>query len=376
MRGWCSLLVLVAAAVAGAACAAEPAAAPPPARAPVDYAQDANWLCRPGRTDACAIDLNASAMDTKGVSTPKPVAAATDAAVDCFYVYPTVSKQKTDFADLSQDEAILNVVHVQAARFTAKCRVFAPVYRQVTLAGLNRSLAPGGPKLDLAPAYEDVRDAWRRYLAHDNGGRGVVLVGHSQGSLLLAQLLAEEIEGKPAQKLLVSALLAGHPAIVVPQGKDVGGTFRSTPLCRSATQTGCVVVYSSYLEDDARTPRFFANNPGNGLVAACVNPAALGGGSAALDAYLRKPPMAPESAPPWVEAVGQMTGECVSDAAGTVLRVHVVEPAVYGGLLKTYLTRMSPFPGWGLHLLDINLVQGDLVGLVGTQGAAWAARAK
>ena len=43
----------------------------------------------------------------------------------------------------------------------------------------------------------DVRAAWREYLANHNKGRPFVLIGHSQGSLMLQQLIAHEIEGKP-----------------------------------------------------------------------------------------------------------------------------------------------------------------------------------
>ena len=47
-------------------------------------------------------------------------------------------------------------------------------------------------------AYADVREAWRTYLRKYNHGRGVVLIGHSQGSFVLRQLIAEEIDRKPA----------------------------------------------------------------------------------------------------------------------------------------------------------------------------------
>ena len=53
------------------------------------------------------------------------------------------------------------------------------------------------PAASRALAYDDVRDAWNEYLAHDNHGRGVVLIGHSQGTRVLIQLVKEEIDGKP-----------------------------------------------------------------------------------------------------------------------------------------------------------------------------------
>ena len=89
----------------------------------------------------------------------------------------------------------------------------------------------GGASLDKGPQYDDVRDAWRYYLEHDNRGRGVVLVGHSQGSFILTELIRQEIDGKPVQSRLVSAILLGA-TFAVPRGKDVGGSFQHIPLCR------------------------------------------------------------------------------------------------------------------------------------------------
>ena len=52
-----------------------------------------------------------------------------------------------------------SIARFQAARYAGTCRVFAPVYRQVTLAGLSTA-APA----DRERAYRDVRAAWRDYL--------------------------------------------------------------------------------------------------------------------------------------------------------------------------------------------------------------------
>ena len=51
---------------------------------------------------------------------------------------------------------------------------------------------------------QDVKAAWEHYLAYNNVGRGVVLIGHSQGSGLLTRLIASEIDGKPVQVGIVS----------------------------------------------------------------------------------------------------------------------------------------------------------------------------
>ena len=135
--------------------------------------------------------------------------------------------------------------------------------------------------------YNDVLDAWNHYLKNDNNGRGVVLIGHSQGSGVLSQLIRNEIDGKPIQSRIVSALLLGTN-VAVPKGKDVGGTFKHMPLCRSAEQTGCVVTYVSFRSTIPPPPdsRDSGAVQDAGMEAGCTNPAALAGGRGQLRAYL------------------------------------------------------------------------------------------
>lgn len=339
--------------------------------APSPYAQDAAWLCRPGRRDACSTaELDAVRVSTAGGRTPEPFRPAVAPPIDCFYVYPTVSNDPTPVSDMTAGPEEARTAAGQAARFASKCRVFAPVYRQITLAGLRSSMG-GGVAVDWSEPYGDVRAAWRDYLRRDNGGRGVVLIGHSQGAILLSRLLAEEIEPDPAQKgLLVSAILAGHPGLAVPVGRDVGGDLKTTPLCRSAGQTGCAVVFASYAASDPTARRFFGRVAGADRAAACVNPAAPGGGAAPLSAYLR-PPAAP--AAPYLHLPDQLQAECVTDAGGSVLRVSV-RPGPNAAVLQAMLAGGAVLPGWGLHVLDMGLTQGSLLDMVEAQTKAWTAR--
>ena len=92
--------------------------------------------------------------------------------------------------------------------------------------------------------YNDVVDAWNSYLANDNKGRGVVLIGHSQGSGLLQRLIPAEIDGKPVQKQLVSALILGSNLPVTNGGET--GAFKSIPTCKTADQVGCVISYVTF----------------------------------------------------------------------------------------------------------------------------------
>lgn len=248
------VVVLTAAAVlasAALATAQPPQSTPSAGAAPAKnhYADGKTWLCRPGRSgpsDACDVDLAATVIAANGSLSRESWAADPKAPIDCFYVYPTVSTDTTTTSDMNADPAERNVVRTQLARFASKCRLYAPLYRQVTLVGLQRTLA-GGPRASMGAGvgYDDVVDAWKYYLEHDNRGRGVVLIGHSQGASVLTQLIGQEIDGKPVQSQLVSALLLGT-TVSIQRDRDVGGSFQHIPLCRAATQTGCVVTYASY----------------------------------------------------------------------------------------------------------------------------------
>ena len=66
-------------------------------------------------------------------------------------------------------------------------------------------------------------------------GRGVVLIGHSQGSFVLMELIRNEIDGKPVQSRLLAAILAGT-VLPVPKGGDVGGGFQHHCPCAARTR--------------------------------------------------------------------------------------------------------------------------------------------
>jgi hypothetical protein len=356
------LLLLLAAVLVSAPAAAQTAAP--------DYRREEAWLCRPGRTDACTGRLDALTLTPDGRRTPAPFRSATDPAVDCFYVYPTVSNDPGMYSDLNPGPEEARTVLVQAGRFRSVCRLFAPNYRQVTMIGLGLSVLFGGP--DWRTPYGDVRAAWRDYLRRDNGGRGVILIGHSQGAIVLGQLLSEEIERDPAQRrLLVSAVLAGHPGVPVPEDEQVGAELGVTPLCRSRTQTGCAVVFATYADRDGTPGRFFGRTTGR--AAACVHPGAPGGGTGPLRAFLPAPAEARPGDPPFIEVVGQLEASCRSDPDGSVLRVRAL-PGPNAEMLERTMAESVFLPSWGLHVLDMPLTQGSLLELVEGQARAWTSR--
>ncbi|HST35954.1 MAG TPA: DUF3089 domain-containing protein, partial [Allosphingosinicella sp.] len=165
--------------------AAPPASAPPAAASAPDYAQAESWICRPGRQDSCAMPLATTALETSGYGAAEPSAPAADPPIDCFYVYPTVSRDPAlnSDMDIGPEEQLAAVV--QFARFASLCRPYAPLYRQATVRSIGAMFMGQDPIPIFNLAYGDVIAAWRHYLAHDNRGRPFVLIGHSQGSIHL-----------------------------------------------------------------------------------------------------------------------------------------------------------------------------------------------
>jgi DUF3089 family protein len=362
------------------------------APAAVDYAKPASWLCQPGQKDACSADLDATVIRADGSLTAEKWQADADAPIDCFYVYPTVSWDKLSNSDLMThpyEEEL--AVREQFARFGTQCRLFAPVYRQGTITAIARRVPPADFKL----AYGDVRSAWQHYLANWNNGRGFVLIGHSQGARMLRQLVEEEVDGKPLQERLVSAILLGTN-IAVPEGKDVGGHLKSVPLCRAPDQVGCLIAYVSFRKGSPPPANsLFGRGPGPGQRVACTNPAALAGGSGALKPYfasnhryifysstapLPKPWLRPSEEgirTPSVTLPAMVMGQCREDEHGSYLEISVERALsdpriedVEGDIYASWKVQGD----WGLHLIDFNVALGNLVEIVGQQSRAYLKR--
>ncbi len=379
---------------AGAASAQTAPAAQPDTFKPNDYSDPKSWLCRPGAHDACDIDETTTVVAADGTLTKETWKADPNAPIDCFYVYPTISTDPGNNSDMIADPAETNVIKQQFARFASKCKPYAPMYRQITLNGLRKALAAPNSALAWGEGvqYNDVKDAWNYYLDHDNKGRGVVLVAHSQGSFILIDLIRREIDGKPVQSKLISAMLMGT-VVPVPKGKDVGGAFRKIPLCHSASQLGCLITFASFRSNvppPANT--LFGKVPDANMVAACTNPAALAGGSGELHSYLSndgrtitgttkpKPWVTPEQPidTPWISTPGLLTAKCASnDNASGYLEVTVngnpSGPRV-NDIVGDIGIGTNVLANWGLHLVDVNITMGNLLDIVAAQTKAYAAK--
>lgn len=380
------------------------------------------WLCHPGDPasacgdttgrypDATTVPLTTT-VDTGGATAVVSPTTGAVPPVDCFYVYPTVDLLPNpalmigSAAPSARDDEVA-VLLAQLGPLTGLCRVFAPLYRQSTLLQLAASGVTGGDPYP-GPGFADVQQAWDDYWAHDNidpatgERRGVIVLGHSQGSVAVEKLLQHSVDGDAeATAQLVSAVVLGGQ-VQVPLGATTGGggdpasTFQHLPLCEplpDGVPTGCVIAYSSYDQPSGGAPvaGSLAANLSPGHRIACVNPSAVLAGTPAdastpLDPILptrklvRGSLLAPNGAlshlligytlpsdPTGYRATpGALTGRCAfaGDATANTSWLQIDDPT---GMLPDTSTSAL-----GLHVVDYNVDLGGLRALLDAQTAQW-----
>ncbi len=335
-------------------------------------AEDTVWICKPGQSD----DLCAGSISTKAGNPPATIGFTRpdNPPVDCFYVYPTVSEQATPNANLDKDPEVKRVVVQQARMFSRVCDVYAPMYRQDTNPGVYTERTE--------VAYQSALSAWKDYLANYNDGRGVILVGHSQGSATLARLVDEEIDPKPAvRKQLVGAILPGAN-IHVPKNELVGGMFSNVPACSEVGQYGCLVAYSMFNGTPADDPPFADVGSGywaydmprpdrNQFEVVCTNPAELSGEQfltplVNMD-YLLSPPADGVEKAFWTASPDGVAASC--DREGTKHWLNVSFTAEADPLLASVIPIVASGNNW--HVPEVNVAENNLVQIAKLQSDSY-----
>lgn len=348
----------------------------------LDYADPRFWLCRPGNVpDECDANLDSTELRPDGSRQVVPHVKATDPAVDCFYVYPTVKLTSdgpmTDFKNIS---ITLDPLLGQAARFNRVCRMYAPLYRQTgVVPGAGGAPTAGMNNFNLG--LGDVRAAFKYYLEHLNQGRKVVLMGHSQGTGMLTAMMAQDVDPVPAvREKLVSAVLLGG-GIQVPIGAKVGGTFANIPVCETPGQTGCVIAYVSYSSEVPPTASaIFGRAAMPGQQAVCTEPAALAGraGQRYLGSYVRLDRVNPALSPDGFDQLPRdvstrylvyrdvLRGTCRTNETHSWLEITLEDSAA--GIRPSPPYRSPALEAaLGLHLVDYSIELDDLIEAVRLQ---------
>ena len=181
-----------------------------------DYEQPENWLALPQDPDRHQVDV--------------------------FWVYPTVLADREHWLmdpalPESRDMAAPTLVR-QASVFEGRANVYAPLYRQMNMAGLGLSEERRNALLEYGK--KDVWRAFNHYLNHHNQGRPFILGGHSQGSNLLALIVVENWGGLAVENQLVAGYLIGWSV--------TEEDLRQNPalaMCTSAAQVNCFISYNT-----------------------------------------------------------------------------------------------------------------------------------
>lgn len=179
-------------------------------------------------------------------------------AADVFYVYPTVS-------DLTYEEngGSWNVPYNQAEALAGAngnqnfnrllykdYNFYAPYYRQMTMEVYSRA-SPAALQEAKARAARDVQRAFLYYMEYHNQGRPFFLVGHSQGSQMLLELLKKGMTRRQYRHMVAAycigftvseAELAAHPRRLKPATDSCG--------------TGVFVLFNSVTRPQGISPAF------------------------------------------------------------------------------------------------------------------------
>lgn len=113
---------------------------------------------------------------------------------DLFIVCPTVDlgtdgNKNMSLADNEAKKNFYGALNMERGIYEQHCRMYAPYYRQATLADYTLPRQDAAAYFDLA--YSDVRAAFLYYMHHENNGRPFVLSGFSQGAEMCLRLLKE-----------------------------------------------------------------------------------------------------------------------------------------------------------------------------------------
>ena len=316
------------------------------------YLDAAWWVCRPDLpTDACRGDLTTTVLLADGSSRVEPHTPAHDAPIDCFYIYPTVdlSIVPGNHVDFSNDAKIRAAAAAQIARFSEVCNVYAPLYRQATIATYFSTKGDQNHFFDVA--YSDIEAAFDAYLATWNHGHRIAIIGHSQGSQMAARLLQEKFDTDPAMRARLLVAMPIGFTVEVPHG-----TFKHLEPCTRANETGCIVSYLSIADGDA--PNKLTNKVSAGHRALCVNPAQSG--------TLRESVFPTAGTKlgietPYVAVRDFYHARCTDDPSG---RDYLAISETPNDPRPKLIDLGKSMGGLGLHKFDLQFTQGDLIELI------------
>ncbi|MDR0822513.1 MAG: DUF3089 domain-containing protein [Endomicrobium sp.] len=235
---------------------------------PADYSNTNNWL-----------------------SLPKKLSKS----VDVFFIYPTAWRANGEYpiADINNAEMrkwANYYLQARASAFAQAGDIYAPFYRQLDASfafkqtkGAEGILAAlkffqGVPKTDIIAAFD-------YYIKHYNKGRPFILAGHSQGSIMIREILFDYMKSHPE---VYKRMIAAY-AIGVPMRKEDYAQNPHVKPAQNADDIGVVISYNTEAPkvDGANTmsiPNAILINPINWKTTEDIAPASQNLGSMIVNA--------------------------------------------------------------------------------------------
>ncbi len=185
-----------------------------------------------------------------------------DKSVDVFYVYPTIyNSQDTLIMDVS-DPSLRKKAQVamkkQAGVFTDESNLYAPYYRQMSMAVLS------DPTLDqdsmLQTGLGDVKEAFSYFIKTRKKDNPFILAGHSQGSEVLLNLMQDSAVFISTKDQMVAAYLIGYSV--------TEADLRKSPhlqMAQDSIDNGVIISYNTQSACSLESPVLLDS-------AHCINP--------------------------------------------------------------------------------------------------------
>jgi hypothetical protein len=323
------------------------------------YADPAMWYTRPGQGDELVRwqppFAPGSAAPSDGEVPPFAV----------FFVHPTSYLERSHWNAPPDDKPAQSRARLfikgLASPFGQASEVWAPRYRQAAIGAFLTHSPEAREALDLA--YRDVSQAFDEFVAQIGPDVPIVLAGHSQGALMIDELLRKRIAGTPLQGRIAMAYPIGWPISVEHDLPALG-----LPACASAEQAACLVTWSSFAEpaDPGMLLEWYEHSAGydgqprGDRGALCVNPlTGTTGTSAPASANLGT------LVPSDDLSSGELVPGAVSARCGERGLLLIGDPPDLGPYV---------LPGNNYHVYDIPLFWENLRQDVARRLRTWAAR--
>lgn len=167
-----------------------------------------------------------------------------DTGVDVFLICPTVdTRSERNSLDLNdQLKASFDyALGLEKGIYEAAGRLFSPYYRQMSMNAYKLPAQERAQAQELA--YRDVSASFRWYLDHENGGRGIILAGFSQGAQMCLELLKEYYGGDGAEAVSLRDGLVAVYAIGWSFTEETERSYPQIVPAKGETDTGVVVSF-------------------------------------------------------------------------------------------------------------------------------------